>query len=197
MRFCFCDQPVFGTDKKTLIGYCKAHQHLRTDTDKRSIIQRAMDKNKKSKALIRDRGSIRKLASEDNNQEMIGDKVQQAEMQLFWLTAEKELELKPFCQECGATIPKKIIRGSTSGGYRAATAHIFPKSLFPSVAANINNRLFLGATCGCHNKTVRLDQFVEMKVWPLAVEKFKLFEHLITEKHKYLDIFKRLAEGTY
>ncbi len=53
MRFCYCGQPVFSTDKITKVGYCKSHQYQRTDTDKRTIMQRAIAKNKKEKQLIR------------------------------------------------------------------------------------------------------------------------------------------------
>lgn len=47
MRFCEankCNQPVFGTDKKTGKGYCRSHQTLREDFDRRSIIQKAIAK---------------------------------------------------------------------------------------------------------------------------------------------------------
>lgn len=51
MRFCFCGQPVFGTDKKTGEGFCKNHQSYRTDIDKRSIVQKAISKNKYNSTL--------------------------------------------------------------------------------------------------------------------------------------------------
>lgn len=57
MRFCFCNQPVFGTDKKTGVGYCKSHQSMRSDFDRRSITQRAMAKQRektKVRSLIQD-----------------------------------------------------------------------------------------------------------------------------------------------
>lgn len=46
MQFCFCGQPVFGK------GYCKSHQHLRPDFDGRSIVQKAMAKNRE-KLVVR------------------------------------------------------------------------------------------------------------------------------------------------
>lgn len=51
MRFCVipnCNQPVFGTDKNTNEGYCNRHQHFRTDTDKRSILSKAIAKHKEN-----------------------------------------------------------------------------------------------------------------------------------------------------
>lgn len=53
MRFCFCSQPVFGTDQKTLIGYCRNHQTMRTDLDRRSIMQKAVAKRNRVSTKIR------------------------------------------------------------------------------------------------------------------------------------------------
>lgn len=163
-----CNMPCWGTDKLTLIPYCKSHQYLRTDTDKRSSLQKHMDKQK----------ALGNVVSEE-------DKVDKAEMDLFWLTAEQELSKDPHCRECGAFIPKEY--------YRAATAHILMKSIFESVKSHPDNRLFLGAGCGCHDKTHRLDTFAKMKVFPIAVMKFRLFEKFVTEKHKQLDLFREYA----
>ncbi len=47
MRFCSadgCNFPVWGTCKITRKGYCKSHQSLREDFDKRSIMQKAVAK---------------------------------------------------------------------------------------------------------------------------------------------------------
>lgn len=48
MRLCVkCKtQGVFGTDRLTGFGYCKSHQYLRTDTDKRTPLQKAIEKAK-------------------------------------------------------------------------------------------------------------------------------------------------------
>jgi len=92
-----------------------------------------------------------------------------AEMDLFWLTAEKELAAHPYCMECGEFIPPAF--------YRAATAHVLPKRKeygFPSVAANLLNKIFLGAGCGCHNLYDNTwEDAAKMKVFPLAVSIFK------------------------
>lgn len=177
MRFCEvqnCSSPVFGTCKKSRKGYCKSHQYRREDFDKRSIVAKAIDKAKNnSKNLL----ITPKLG--DNG------KIHQAEMDLYWLTAERELSKHPYCMECVAFIPKKY--------YRAATAHIFPKNIFKSVMAHPLNRLFLGSGCGCHQKTERLDTFSKMEVFQFAIERFAVFEHLITEKHKYLTLFISIA----
>lgn len=93
----------------------------------------------------------------------------------------------PFCMECNAFVPSKF--------YRHATAHIFPKSIFESVATHPMNYLILGAGCGCHDKTHRLDTFSDMKIFGEAVRRFRLFEKSITEKHKYLSAFREYADG--
>lgn len=102
-----------------------------------------------------------------------------SELELFFHLAAIELANKPYCAECNQFIP--------SAYYRAATAHILPKKKeygFPSVAAHPKNKLFLGAGCGCHNKTHRWDTFAKMKVWPLAVEAFKEIYPYIAENEK-------------
>jgi len=111
--------------------------------------------------------------------------IRKEEMAAFWKKAEKEIAKKPYCWECNDYIAPQ--------DYRAATAHIFPKSIFESVSANDFNYLVLGARCGCHNLSHRLDTFSKMKVFPVAVNRFIKFGHLITEKHKYLTLFKEYA----
>ncbi len=49
MRFCEapkCSSPVFGTCKKSGKGYCRSHQTRREDYDRRTIIQKAVAKQK-------------------------------------------------------------------------------------------------------------------------------------------------------
>lgn len=50
MRFCELgdNKPVWGTDRKTGIGYCKSHQYLRTDISKETILQKAIKKQRQS-----------------------------------------------------------------------------------------------------------------------------------------------------
>ena len=111
--------------------------------------------------------------------------IRKEEMSTFWKKAESIISKNPYCFECGDYISKE--------DYRSATAHIFPKSLFPSIASNEYNYLVLGSRCGCHNLSHRLDTFSQMKVFPTAVNRFLKFGHLITEKHKYLTLFKEYA----
>lgn len=107
------------------------------------------------------------------------------EMDAFWKYAEMVIDKKPYCWECNDFISKN--------DYRAATSHIFPKSIFSSVASNKWNFLVLGARCGCHDKSHRLDTFSQMKVFPVAINRYMKFGELITEKHKYLSLFQEHA----
>lgn len=101
-------------------------------------------------------------------------------------------ESEPVCAECGfradwLKLPEyeKI--------WRACQAHIIPKakSQFPSVATHPLNHLVLfpswgGHLCGCHGfYDSSWFNATTMKVWPKAVERFKLFEKDIAEKEKY------------
>lgn len=102
--------------------------------------------------------------------------------QSFWFDQRiKELAQKPYCVECKARIPDQF--------YRHAVAHIFPKNIFHSVATHRWNYIFLGAGCGCHDKTHTILSFSKMKCFPLAIVRFRQFQKEIIERHKYLDLF--------
>jgi len=83
------------------------------------------------------------------------------------------------CMECGAYIPQQYMRH--------ATAHLLPKKNFLSVATHELNYLILGAGCGCHVRTDRLDLFVKMKVWPEAARRIKIMMPLLPfDELKYI-----------
>jgi hypothetical protein len=165
MRLCQnsgCSYPVFGTDKKTGKGYCKSHQYLRTDTDKRSITQKAMDKGSKRDYSSPRQGMFVREAPVEQIQEK-----KEAKITLDAWFEEVAKRHTPggvgFCMECGAQIPMQYMRH--------ATAHLLAKKLFKSVATNDLNYLILCAANGCHDKTHRIDKFVQMKVWPEAAKR--------------------------
>lgn len=177
MRFCQvdnCNQPVFAQDKITRIGYCRSHQHKRTDTDKRSIVQKAMAKQKE---VLK----IRSLGSTEENKLVINQAaVDLNKMQAWFDMLAKVIDLHPYCENCNAFIPRKF--------YRAATAHVVPKRKeygFPSVATHKDNFLVLGAGCGCHSKyDSDWESAAQMKIWSKAVEKFKLIYPFIAAPEK-------------
>lgn len=70
MRFCeaqSCTDPVFGTCKVTRKGYCRKHQTLREDFDRRTILQKGMDKQKRLQ------GQIRSLGKQQANKELVAE----------------------------------------------------------------------------------------------------------------------------
>jgi len=76
-----------------------------------------------------------------------------------------------FCMECNAWIPHDYLRH--------ATAHLLPKKIFKSVSTHPLNYLILGAGCGCHQKTDRVDKFIQMKVWGVAAERIRTMMPLL------------------
>jgi len=202
-------------------GYCTSHQYLKPGYDKRSINQKAVDREKANpskqvtfkkptekkkkpgffemppeevNSIINyqpapeegfDGGLTSYVTLDEIGQFAVPVIDRESEMKIFWWKAASVIARKPYCWECGDFI--------SQADYRAATAHIFPKSLFPSVAANEWNYVVCGARCGCHNKTHRMDTFSQMKIFPVAVQRYLKFGHLITENHKYLDLFLEYA----
>lgn len=125
-----------------------------------------------------------KVKSFAKGEDAIADK----DLEVWFDNVKRQIIKNPFCWECGMYIPEKYCRH--------ASAHIFPKAIFESVATHPLNYLVLGASCGCHDKTHRLDTFSDMGVFGEAVRRFRIFEPSITEKHKYLDTFRSYADGT-
>jgi len=79
--------------------------------------------------------------------------------------------LGTYCMECNAFIAAQFIRH--------ATAHLLAKKLFHSVETHELNYLILGAGCGCHYKTDRLDKIVTLKVWPEIARRIKIMMPLL------------------
>lgn len=101
-RFCFCGQLVFGTDKNTKEGYCKSHQHLRTDLDKRSIAQKAMSKQ-------RERSKVRGLLGYQEDEGII-DTISELKIDLDRIISryirirDMEADGKITCYICGKRV---------------------------------------------------------------------------------------------
>ncbi len=82
-------------------------------------------------------------------------------------------KVMPFnCMEC-----LKPLYAANKFARRCVTAHILPKGLFPSVATNVHNILFLGAglvgICRCHDfYDASVENRVKMKVYKDAIESF-------------------------
>lgn len=85
---------------------------------------------------------------------------------------------KPVCWETGSYI--------NAESFHSSVAHILPKNIFTSVKAHPLNYLILISWGGIHDKSHRWDTFQKMKVWPLAVERFKQIYPAIDPKERRL-----------
>lgn len=86
------------------------------------------------------------------------------------------------CENCG-----QKLQAFNKFAKRSCSAHIFPKSSFPSIAMNEDNILFMGAVmlggCGCHNSWDSSAYLrSKMKIYPIALERFKKLKEYLTPK---------------
>lgn len=170
MRICEhngCHFPVFGTDKITKKGYCKLHQSKRTDKKKKTFSRASVKTNE---------GKIRTYVK--SNRIFENAKAESRKHLEEWFDSViKVIDKNPYCWNCGKYIAQSF--------RRAACAHIIPKRKtygFPSVATHEMNYVVLGAGCGCHSKYDNSwEDAIQMKVWPIAVERFKAFKEFIDE----------------
>lgn len=75
------------------------------------------------------------------------------------------------CMECGGSTKNSLFVYA-----KATVAHVLPKrdAMFASVATHPDNHLELCTTNGCHHHYDNSwENAAKMKVWPIAVEKFK------------------------
>lgn len=178
---CLC-----GCSKWPTLGFKGYNADCRPDL-KEQKLKAQKERNKLRNATVKTGRKLRNEDTELSNE----DKVKLAQMDLYWKSAANELALHPKCDECGAPIPEKIKlfgKNFTISGYRAATAHCLPKRKeygFPSVAHLLDNRIFLGAGCGCHSRYDRSwEDAASMKIWPIALEKIKKIVPLIDPKER-------------
>ncbi len=142
-----------------------------------------IDSTKKRIALSNEAPKIRKIAVTEQDAEL-AKKVANKHKELdIWFQAIQKKHSDggtgTHCWECGSWIPEKYMRH--------ATAHLLPKKNFDSVKTHELNYLILGAGCGCHAKTDRLDQFVKMRVWGEAARRIKIMMPLLPfDELKYI-----------
>lgn len=85
---------------------------------------------------------------------------------------EMAIDMPFHCAECN-----KPLYAITKFAKRACTAHLLPKSLFPSIATNKYNIKFLGCdligVCDCHNRyDANLESRKKLKIYDEAVKIF-------------------------
>lgn len=149
---------------------------------------------KKSAKRLYQEAELKKANSKEGREESLNEWFQRIEDK-HWGKLDREIdgELEFWhlgypvgcsCMECGESIPRVFARH--------ATAHLLPKKLFKSVATNDLNYLILGASCGCHDKTHRIDKFVQMKIWPEAAKRINALLPLLP-----YDELKHISQQLY
>ena len=131
---------------------------------------------KKKKAYYIPKKSAKRIAQEKSDKEHDGKPASKLELDKWFADIQHKYWGSNFnfpypCMECGTLIPVKFARH--------ATAHLLPKKIFKSVATHPLNYLILGASCGCHYKTDRVDKFIQMKVWDKAAENIRAMMPLL------------------
>lgn len=190
MRICeICNNPVFGTDKKTRIGYCKSHQYLRTDLDKRSILQKAMEKAKKEPKRKAGRFDVERieinerdgtLADVIETDRVIKNNGKNGE-QWRWFEKQRS-KMKGVCDNCGGKTQKH-----DDNTFYYSIAHLLPKSHFKSIATNDENWLelcYYGNSCHSNFDNHMID-ITELNCFDKVIEKIvKLYPHISKEERR-------------
>lgn len=131
--------------------------------------------------------SSKRAAKEKELKAQLGDGITDQEQ---WFE-DRMKESVPVCWNCSMEAPW-LLEPKYKKLWRACQAHILPKrkGMFPSLALNPLNHLVLfpvwgGHLCGCH------DEFdsswfnaTTMKVWEIAVHRFKEFEDKIAPSER-------------
>lgn len=119
-------------------------------------------------------------AMKPGNQKKDLKKIQvKKELNVFF--AKQALVFPERCEECD-----ERLNGYTMFDRRKSTCHILPKTAhggFPSVATHPANKMFLCCGGGCHGHETwdaSVDNRINMKVYNMAVERFKTFESSLT-----------------
>jgi hypothetical protein len=123
----------------------------------------------------------------------VEDKESAADLKEFF--AYQATRVPEHCENCG-----KLLKANTAWAKKCVTGHILPKkdNCFPSVAANIDNAMFLGAVfseCRCHDLWDLRDAEARktMECYPIALERYERFkshlsDHELNMAIKYLGL---------
>ncbi len=124
--------------------------------------------------------------SKKKQQELLESKGVVSELDLFFDKV-RELELGGgcLCENCNISV-RNALNSKDIWVWRGCIAHVALKSKFRSVACNINNYILLCLNCHATFDSTHEKQS-NMKVFPLAKERFNKFKHLITESTSRLN----------
>lgn len=140
----------------------------RTNKDTGEVIQQACCKNCMGRTPIKSKPNT-------------GNKEEKQKLNVFF--ASQLLDIPKTCENCGERLDR-----SNPFAIRSQTCHILPKSKFKSIATNPQNKVFMCCFHGCngHGNWDNLDaeKRKSMKVYTLAIERFRTFENELTQSEK-------------
>lgn len=176
-----CIFPSWGKDKKTGLPYCRTHQYLRTDTDKRSPYEKHIDKHKEKHRVSSEKTKVRNLINTDENKLVENKAKFEFEQKEKWFNIIRK-KLTGTCQ-CGCDKPSSKYDDKN---FRSSCCHLFPKRIFKSIQYHPNNyieRAFFG---GCHTNLDEqgMDRWPKMADWELIKEKFHELAPLLTDEER-------------
>lgn len=182
MRLCEvnnCSQPVFGTCKISRKGYCKFHQALRLDHDKRSILQRGLDKAKKKQRIEVDNIPTGELIGViDTGRPLMQSSVDNAMWEWF---KRQRPKMKGFCSNCGGKTMK-----DDDEKFHYSIAHLLPKNFFKSIATNDFNWIelcYYGRSCHANYDNHMID-LTDLNCFDEVITKFVAMYPSIDKKER-------------
>jgi hypothetical protein len=116
----------------------------------------------------------RKAENEKAKEDNLGEALQ------AWFDYQRTEGMKnPICENCGTNILYQL-ESEEEWVWKSSHAHILPKKTFESVKTLTNNHLLLCKLC--HGQfDSSWSNASKMKVWTIAVNRVKLFIHLVNE----------------
>jgi hypothetical protein len=181
MRLCTnCKRyPVFGSDKITGLGYCKSCQHKRTDRDKRTPLQKALDKAKTETNTVTKEPRFPKK-TEVVVAEVVENNMERGMEMFDWFISQRKF-MTGKCVHCGGKSQKHDDKT-----FHYSIAHLFPKAYFESIATHPENWLelcYYGESCHANfdNKMIAI---TDLNCFDEVVRKFAILYPLMTREEK-------------
>ncbi len=104
-----------------------------------------------------------------------------------WFLFQREYELsngQGICENCGTSV-RNFLNSKDEWMWKSCFLHIIPKKTYKSVSTNVNN--FVIGCISCHQTyDTSWAKAITMPIFAKAKQKFKLFQHLITESTTHL-----------
>lgn len=203
MRFCEapnCNNPVFSTCKISRKGYCRNHQYMKESFDRRSIVQRGIDKHKEEQkkrpkgwfdeSVLESETSLPKSFippkwMEDESNDIV------TPYRSFnpntpmgrWFLSQRP-KMKGICQHCGGKTMAVDKEADTK--FHWSLAHLFPKNHFESIKTHEENVIELCYySPSCHtNYDNLMIPITQLNCFDEVVRKFVILYPLMTREEK-------------